>query len=166
MSMTSQPQQPINPEVSPSAPELSIGAMLYQPASFWIASLASLAVIIGAVGPWATYLNYVSISGTSMHGWREAAVGAIGLAMLGLYQMRGWRPTLLVAWVFAVLGLIGAIDALHDITSGGALTVFGITYRYLGAAWGIYLVVAGTIVMTLSVASLTWRAFRSPSRAA
>jgi hypothetical protein len=124
--MTSPPQQPINPEVSPSAPELSTGAMFDQPASFWIASLASL----------------------------------------GLYRIRGWRPTLLVACVFAVLGLIGTIDARHDISSRGALTVFGITYRYLGAAWGLYLVMAGTIVMTLSVASLTWRAFRSPSSAA
>lgn len=132
-----------------------------QPASFWVASLASLGVIVGGVGPWATYLNYVSISGTSLHGWREVAVGAIALVMLGIYQLRGWRGPLIVAGIVGALGLIGAIQSLNNITNGGAITVFGVTYRYMSAAWGLYLVLVGTLVLFLAVLQLVWRAFGS-----
>jgi hypothetical protein len=123
--------------------------------------LASLAIIVGGVGPWATYLHYVSISGTSMEGWREVAVGAIALGLLGIHQLRGWRLPVLVVAILAVLGVIGAIEDLNSITSGGALTVFGLTYRYLNAAWGIYLVLAGTIILALSAFALLWDAVRA-----
>jgi hypothetical protein len=123
-----------------------------------VALIASLGVIVGGVGPWATYLNYVSISGTSMHGWREVAVGVIALALLGVYQVRGWRVPMLFVAILGLLGVIGAIEDLHGITSGGAVTVFGITYRYLTAAWGIYLVLVGTIILTLSASALLWSA--------
>ena len=161
--MSSEPQRRPH-DVAPEDLRIPAG-VLSQPASFWVASLASLGIIIGGIGPWATYLNYVSISGTSMHGWREVAVGAVALVMLGLYQMSGWRPPLIGAGVVGVLGLIGAIDALHSITSGGAVTVLGITYRFISAAWGVYLVLAGTIVLTLCIALLMWQVFRSRSHA-
>jgi hypothetical protein len=132
-----------------------------QPASFWVASLASLTVIIGGVGPWATWLNSVSISGTSMHGWREVGVGVVGLVMLGLYQMSGRRLPLIVAGIAGVLGLIGAIEALNKILTDGAVTVFGIQYRYLDAAWGIYFVLVGTFVLVLCTVALGWRDLRA-----
>jgi hypothetical protein len=138
-------------------------AALGQPPGFWVTSLASLGVIIGGVGPWATYLSYVSISGTSMNGWREVAAGVVGLVMLGVHQVRGRRVPLIIAAVAGVLGAIGAIDALNNIMSGGAVTVFGFTYRYLNAAWGIYLVLAGAIALALGATSLLWRSMRSSS---
>jgi hypothetical protein len=151
-------QEHVNREVAPSARDArSGGPALNPPATFWVASIASLGVIVGGVGPWATYLNYVSISGTSMQGWREVAVGVIALVLLGIYQVRGWRVPVLLAAILGLLGVIGAIEALHGITSGGAITVFGITYRYLTAAWGIYLVLVGTIILTLSTSALLWR---------
>lgn len=125
--------------------------------------MASLAVIIGGVGPWATWLNSVSISGTSMHGWREVGVGAVGLVMLGLYQLRGGRVPLIAAAVAGALGLILAIAALNRILTGGAVTVLGFQYRYMDAAWGLYLVLVGTIALVSSVATLAWRAWH-PSR--
>jgi hypothetical protein len=155
-------QQPLNQHLPPSTQNLGLGAGLaHQPGSFWAASLASLGVIIGGVGPWATYLNYVSISGTSMHGWREVAVGAIALVMLGLYHFRGWRTPLIVAGILGALGLIGAIEELHNITNGGAVTVFGVTYRYMTADWGLYLVLVGTLVLLLASLVLVLRAFGS-----
>lgn len=82
--------------------------------------------------------------------------------MLGVYQLRGWRLPLIMAGVLGVLGLIGALDALHKITSGGAVTFFGVTYRYMDAAWGLYLVLAATIVLALAIATLVWRQFKAP----
>jgi hypothetical protein len=145
----------VNSEVASSAGPARTGARaLNQPASFWVASVASLGVIVGGVGPWATYMNYVSISGTSMHGWREVAVGVIALVLLGVYQLCGWRTPAVVAAILGLLGVIGAIADLRSITSGGAITVFGITYRYLNASWGIYLVLTGTIILMLSASVL------------
>ena len=78
-----------------------------------------------------------------MNGWREVAVGAVALVLLGLYEIRGWRPPLIGAGVVGVLALTGAIDALQTITSGGAVTVLVITYRFLGVARGVYVLLAG-----------------------
>jgi hypothetical protein len=135
-------------------------AFAAQPASFWLASLASLGMIIGGVGPWATEFGFVSVSGTSMHGWREVLVGVVGLAMLGLHQLRGARLPLILAGVAGALGAIGAIAALDKINSGGAVTVLGQQYRYLDPAWGLYLVLAGAITLVCSASALAWRASR------
>jgi hypothetical protein len=158
----SERQQPINRGAAPPREELRIpAAFANQPASFWLASLASLAVIIGDVGPWATVWSFVSISGTSMHGWREVGVGAVGLAMLGLHQVRGGRVALIVAGVAGALGAMLAITTLTKISSGGAVTVLGVEYRYVDAAWGLYLVLVGTITLVVSASALAWRAFRA-----
>jgi hypothetical protein len=138
-------------------------AFTAQPASFWIAALASLSIIIGGVGPWATAFYSMSISGTSMHGWREVMVGAFGLAMLGLHVVTRARLPLIAAGVAGAFGAAGAIAALDKISSGGAVTVFGITYQYMNAAWGLYLVLAGTVALLLSAAALAWRVSR-PAR--
>jgi hypothetical protein len=155
-------QQPINRGAPPPRQDLGVaGAFASQPASFWVGSLASLCAIIGGIGPWATVWNLISISGTSMHGWREVGVGAVGLVMLGLHRLRGGRLPLIVAAVAAALGAILAITTLSKINSGGAVTVLGVEYRFLDAAWGLYLVLVGTITLLLSAFALTWRTFTS-----
>jgi hypothetical protein len=135
-------------------------AFAAQPASLWLASLASLGMIVGGVGPWATAFGVVSLSGTSMHGWRAVMVGAVGLAMLGLHQLRGARLPLIVAGVAAALGALQAIATLGKINSGGAVTVLGQQYRYLDPAWGLYLVLASAIALVCSAVALAWRASR------
>jgi hypothetical protein len=150
-------------ERGPASPWQHAGiapALPGQPAGFWVAALASLAIIIGGVGPWATAYALVSISGTSMHGWREVAVGALGLVMLGLHVVRPGRLPLLVAAVAGALGAIQAIATLSKIESGGAVTVFGFHYRYLDPAWGLYLVLAGAIALVVSASALAWRVSR------
>ena len=144
---------------TPTAP-----AFAAQPVSFWLAALASLSMIIGGIGPWATSFNYLSISGTSMHGWREVGVGVVALAMLGLYQLRGGRLALLVAWLAGAFGAIGAITAVNKIVSGGAVTVLGVQYRYMDAAWGIYLVLVGALTVVLCTSLLAWRDLRATRR--
>jgi hypothetical protein len=151
--MSSEPRQ--STERAVAAP------LARQPASFWVASLASLAIIIGGVGPWATAFGYVSLSGTGMHGWREVMVGVVGLAMLGLHQLLGGRLPLIAASVAGLLGALGALAALSKIHSGGALTVLGQTYRYVDPAWGLYLVLAGALVLLCSASALAWRTSRA-----
>jgi hypothetical protein len=136
-------------------------ALPRQPISFWVAALASIGMIIGGVGPWATAYTLVSISGTSMHGWREVEVGALGLAMLGLHLVRGGRIPLLVAAVAGALGAMQAVASLDKIQSGGAVTVFGYHYRFLDPAWGLYLVLAGAIALVVSASALAWRVSRA-----
>jgi hypothetical protein len=136
-------------------------ALPAQPLSFWLAALASLGIMIGGVAPWATAYTLVSISGTSMHGWREVEVGALGLVMLALHLVRRGRLPLIVAAVAGALGAIGAVAALDKINSGGAVTVFGFHYRYLDPAWGLYLVLAAAVALVLSASALAWRVSRT-----
>jgi hypothetical protein len=158
----SEQQRPINGGAAAPREDLRIpAAFASQPASFWLASLASLGVIIGGVAPWATVWGFVSVSGTSMHGWREVGVGAVGLVMLGLHQLRGGRVPLIVAGVAGALGATLAITAWSKIISGGAVTVLGVEYRYMDAAWGLYLVLVGTVTLLVSSSALAWRAYRA-----
>jgi hypothetical protein len=137
-------------------------ALARQPAGFWLAALASVGIIIGGVGPWATTAyTLISISGTSMHGWREVAVGALGLVMLGLHLVRRGRLPLLVAAVAGALGAMGAVASLNKINSDGSLNVLGMHYQYMNPAWGLYLVLAGAIVLALSASALAWRVSRA-----
>jgi hypothetical protein len=136
-------------------------AVAVQPPSFWLAILASLGMIIGGVGPWATAFGYVSLSGTSMHGWRSVMVGVIGLAMLGFHLLRRARLPLVIAGVFGALGAVQAIATWSKIQSGGAVSVLGQQYRYLDAAWGLYLVFAGAIALVCSTSALAWRTTRA-----
>jgi hypothetical protein len=132
-----------------------------QPPSFWLAALASLGIMIGGIGPWATAYTLVSISGTSMHGWREVEVGALGLVMLALHLVRRGRLPLLVAAVAGALGAWQAVATLNKINSGGVVTVLGFHYRYLDPAWGLYLVLAGSIALVCSASALAWRVSRA-----
>jgi hypothetical protein len=136
-------------------------AVAVQPASFWLAALASLAMIIGGVGPWATAFGYMSLSGTSMHGWRSVMVGLIGLAMLGVHLLRRARLPLIVAGILGALGAVQAIATWAKINSGGAVTVFGQQYRYVNPAWGLYLVLAGAIALVCFTFALARRASRT-----
>jgi hypothetical protein len=158
----SEQQEPINRGAAPPRHDLGVAAAFgKQPGGFWVALLASLSAIIGGIGPWATVWNFMSISGTSMHGWREVGVGGVGLVMLGLHQLRGARLPLIIAAVAGVLGAALAIATFSKIMSGGAMTVLGVEYRYMDAAWGLYLVLVGTITLAVSTSGLAWRAFRA-----
>jgi hypothetical protein len=159
--MSEQPQSTDRNTLSPRQRLEIASAFAGQPASFWLASLASLAMIVGGVGPWATAFGVLSLSGTSMHGWRSVMVGVVGLAMLGLYQLRGARLPLIVAGVAGALGAIQAIATMGRINSGGAVFVLGQEYRYVDPAWGLYLVLAGAIALVCFSSALVWRASRA-----
>jgi hypothetical protein len=158
----SEPRRSTDRESVSPRQRLEIGAAFAgQPASFWSASLASLGMIVGGVAPWATAFGFLTLSGTSMHGWRSVMVGVVGLAMLGLHQLRGGRLPLIVAGVAGALGAMQAIVSLGEIYSGGAVTILGQQYRYVDPAWGLYLVLAGAIALVCSASVLAWRASRA-----
>ena len=158
----SEQRQPIQPDSTAPQPRMVLSAAFAAaPASFWLASLASLGIIIGGVGPWATAFGMVSLSGTSMHGWRSVMVGLIGLAMLGLHLWGRARLPLVVAGVAGALAALQAILTWGKINSGGAVTVLGQQYRYLAPAWGLYLVFAGAIGLMYFASALSWRASRA-----
>jgi hypothetical protein len=158
--MSEQRQSTDRDAVSPRQRSEIAAALARQPASLWVASLASVGMIVGGVGPWATAFGFWSLSGTSMHGWRAVMVGVVGLAMLGLHKLRGARLPLIVAGVAGALGAMQAFATLGDIDSGGAMTVLGQQYRYLDPAWGLYVVLLGAIALVCSVSVLAWRASR------
>jgi hypothetical protein len=160
--MSEQRQSTDREPASPRQQPLEMpAAFAGQPASFWVASLASLGMIIGGVGPWATEFGFLSFSGTSMHGWRAVMVGVVGLAMLGVHQLLGARLPLIVAAVGGALGAVQAIATLGKINSGGVVTVLGQHYRYLDPAWGLYLVLVSAIALACSTSALAWRASRA-----
>lgn len=136
---------------------LLTGTFTAQAAAFWLAMLGSLGMIIGGIAPWATAFTFQSFSGTRMHGWREVAAGVLAVIMLGLYHVRPARLPLIGAAVVGALGAIGALVAWSKIQSGGVFTIFGVQYRYLDPAWGLYLVLGGALTLLFTASALAWR---------
>lgn len=134
------------------------GTIAAQSAAFWLAMLGALGMIVGGVAPWATAFTLQSFSGTRMHGWREVFAGALAVILLGVFQVRPTRLPLIGAAVLGALGAIGAAVTLGRIESGGVFTVFGVEYRYLSPAWGLFLVLGAALTLFLTATALAWRA--------
>jgi hypothetical protein len=137
--------------------------VLAAPASLWLAAAASVALIVGGRAPWATAWGFISLDSSRLHGTDEVWTGVVSLALLVLYRVRGTRAALLVAAAGGALGAVQAVVTLVKISSGGALTLFGVEYRYVNAAWGLYLVRAAALALAGS-AALTWVATRDRKR--
>jgi hypothetical protein len=124
-----------------------------RPASFWLAGAACILLIVGGFAPWATAFGYASLSGTSMHGWREVSAGAIGLVLLALHFWRGKRLPLIAAAALGVLGAVLALATLHDLRANGAVTVLFWQYRYVTPAWGLYVTLVGALALAVCAAA-------------
>jgi hypothetical protein len=159
--MSEQQQSTRRPPASPWQHAGSATAFAGQPAGLWAAALGCVAMIIGGVGPWATAWHFTSISGTSMHGGREVAVGVVGLLMLALHMVSGARLPLIGAGIAGALGAMGAVAAWDKISTNGAVTVLGIQYQFIDVAWGLYLVLAGAITLTVCACALAWQRYRA-----
>jgi hypothetical protein len=101
-----------------------------------------------------------------MHGWREVAVGAVALVLLAVHRRRGRALELLLVAVDGVIGASGAAVALSKINASGTLSVLGFHYTFLDPAWGLYLVLAGAIVLACCACALAWRIHRTRGPAA
>jgi hypothetical protein len=117
-----------------------------RPLAFWWAIGASALMIVGGLGPWATALSVIDVSGTHGDGWLVIGAGVLAAAIL-LTSPSDAGP---IVGILAAIGglLVGVID-LNDIQSRSAL---------VEPAWGIYAVLAGSIALGVaSVALLAGR---------
>ncbi|RYF56952.1 MAG: hypothetical protein EOO27_16945 [Comamonadaceae bacterium] len=125
---------------------------------YLIAAVASsLGIIIGSIGPWATFFAFSS-SGTEGDGVVTLILGTIAAIALFTLMGMGGRARFGLQWVAPVVGLLSLIVAVADIinvtsTSG---ELFGET---VGAqiGWGLWLVAASSValcIMSIVVAVL------------
>jgi hypothetical protein len=118
-------------------------------------------VIVGGFGPWATALGAIDVSGTRGDGWIVIVTGALALLILFTTARTG-RPA--GGWIAAVLGLIGAIVGVADLSNindrAQSDTLFG--DRVIDPAWGIYLVIIGSV--GLCIAGIALGATRRSAR--
>jgi hypothetical protein len=122
------------PQVAPSTPGLAAG----RSPMFWLALAGAALMTIGAFGPWATALRVIDVSGTHGDGW--IVIGASAFAVLGLFVSRRAGGTVVALIAALIGGAVGLID-LSDIESRGPL---------VHAAWGIYVVVVGSVVLLVA----------------
>lgn len=131
----------------------------------WLAAAGAVGVIAGAIGPWATAWGVAEISGTSMRGWPEVALGVVALVLLELHR---WREGILVPALATLTGALcaaGAGATFAEINTHDTLTILGFRYTYVEPAWGLYLAMGGALVLCGGAAALVWRAaaYRSGS---
>jgi hypothetical protein len=108
--------------------------------AFWCAIAAACLMIVGGLGPWATALRLVDVSGTKGDGW--IVIGAAVVAGGVLFASpRDAGPV--VALLAGIGGAIVAVVDLNDVNSRGGIVQPG---------WGLYMVLLSSA--TLAIASL------------
>ena len=99
-------------------------------------------VVIGSIGPWAT-TPLSSAAGTDGDGKIALVLAFVGL----LFIIRAG-----VSRAFRAVGLLvlalGIYDAIHIHQKAARITLFGAQVVHVG--WGVYLVIAGGVVMILA----------------
>jgi hypothetical protein len=129
-----------------------------QPSAFWLSVLAALLMIVGGLGPWASALGIVSVSGTRAEdGWVVIAVAGLGLAAV---WSRMLRESLSAAIAAVICGLIGAVVSgidLHKLARAGASSssFFGRQVQLVQVEWGIYLAVGASVAFVGFVLVMT-----------
>jgi Protein of unknown function (DUF2510) len=117
-----------------------VAAPTRKPPAFWVAIAAAALMVLGGLGPWATALRVVDVSGTNGDGWLVIGAAVVAAGVL-FASPRDAGP--IVALLAAIGGAIVGFVDLSDINSRGAL---------VQPAWGIYMVLLSS--GTLFVASL------------
>jgi hypothetical protein len=118
-------------------------------------------MIVGAFGPWAHVLGFISVSGTGAgDGWIVVAAAILGAIFLWLGQTGTGRRRLLLA-VAILAGLAAAITSGYDLSElrkvanngGPPREIFGTDI--VDAGWGIYTDLFASCVFALATA-LAW----------
>ena len=124
-----------------------------QPGAYWAAAAATGAMAIGSLGPWAKAF-VVSKSGIDGDGTLTLGCALIALGMLWSYAQTESNMTLNVAVALGLIGLAIGLYNFQDI-QGTWGRVLRPERRCDRAGWGIYLVMVGSVV--LSVAAFVLR---------
>jgi len=115
------------------------------PKSLVGAALSIVLMLVGAFGPWAKVFGILTINGTDDHkdGW--IVVGAAGVAAVVLLVLT-FKPWRWLAFLSLIAGGIAGATSGYDITDvngvGGG--------QVASAQWGVYLALAGSILLMLS----------------
>jgi hypothetical protein len=120
-----------------------------QPAPFWWAAGATVSMVVGALGPWATALDLVSLSGTRGDGWLVILAAAVSAAMLWSYAIRGSRGVLIGSALAGATGLVIGIVDFVDIASRGSGEIFDEEVQLVDPGWGIYVVILASAALVV-----------------
>jgi uncharacterized membrane protein len=115
------------------------------PKSILAGGLSLILMVVGAVSPWAKVLGVITINGTTggRDGWVVIGAAAVALLILIVIAMtrRRW-----LALIPLLAGGVGAATAAYDITDINGLYQGGVA----SAQWGIYVALAGSIMLILA----------------
>ena len=120
--------------------------------TFWWAAASIVLMVVGAFGPWATILGFVTYSGTDGNaGWTVVGAAAIGAVAVGILIRWRRRWLCIVPFLAAAAGAATAAYNLNDISS------FNVPLDgadLISADWGIYVALAGSISLLLASVAL------------
>ena len=134
----------------PSTPP-PLGASPYYLPNLVAAMVASVGVVVGSVGPWATLAAFLTANGGWLHGTITLVLGAVSGVTSFTLLNRGCagvdpRPLLVLAWVAPIAGLICLVIAvidIHRVTTAGELVQIG---------WGLWMVAICSAALCITAA--------------
>lgn len=126
--------------------------------AYWVAALSVVAMVVGSIGPWITAGDQ-SVDGTSRDGALIITLAVVVAILLGVYRAYGQRGVLIAAAVVGAIGTITCIADLIDIHNKSN-TSQQLDGPALNAGWGIYVALAGCVILAIS--SLLARASAQP----
>ena len=141
---------PAPPVDHPSAPVPLSDSPYYLP-NLVAAMVASVGVVVGSVGPWATVAELLTKNGAWLHGTITLVLGAVaGIASFTLLNRAragvSPRSLLVLAWVAPIAGLIclviAAID-IHYVATAGEMVQIG---------WGLWMVTICSAALGITAA--------------
>ena len=141
--------------------------MVFARVSALVGIIGSVAVVVGSFGPWAT-LGGSSIGGSEggRDGWITLVLALLTLAIFG-GVLTPAAVARIVRWIplpFALLALLVAVIDIADITSTSSefSDQFSDAVLTLSVGWGLWLVLAGSIVASIAAVLLMFASFPRP----
>jgi len=125
---------------------------LRDPLVWWV--LASVALmIVGAVGPWARALGFISVSGLDGDGWFVFGAAIAGAVVLVLHLTWGWLPGwgLVFTAVAGVVAAAAAIVHIPDLVGTQSAEFFG-NNDLVSPGWGIWVSAVASVSLVAASA--------------
>ena len=134
-----------------SLPARQLNGSPYYLPNLVAAMVASVGVVVGSVGPWATVAAFLTANGAWLHGTLTLALGVVsGITSFTLLNRAragvSPRSLLVLAWVAPIAGLICLVIAvidIHQVATAGELVQIG---------WGLWMVAICSAVLCTTAA--------------